>query len=246
MQGFQYSDFLLYYLLPPFLSMALGGIVGQFLRLSENVRAGVLHFVAGIISLAIAAELLPKMLASKSVFEVTTGFVLGFLLMMFLKYVVGALNKKKKQEGDVLVTIVALSLHSVMDGLLVTVSFMAGAKAGFMVTTAVTIARFFLGLTTVSMLVGGQYSRSKASFATTTISFMTLIGGSITYFAFTSMASVDLGPEIAFGVAALMFFLIEELLTAAHAVKENAWMTSLFFLGYLLYIIFDMLYGVAG
>ncbi len=48
---------------------------------------------------------------------------------------------------------------------------------------------------------------------------------------------------IAFATAALLFLVTEELLTEAHEVPETPWLTAAFFVGFLVYLLLEMLRG---
>ncbi len=46
---------------------------------------------------------------------------------------------------------------------------------------------------------------------------------------------------LSFGLSALLFLVTEELLTEAHEEKETVWHTSIFFGGFLLFLILGMM-----
>lgn len=50
-----------------------------------------------------------------------------------------------------------------------------------------------------------------------------------------------LGGVLAFGLAALLYLVTEELLVEAHEVRENRVTTSMFFAGFLLLLMIDVL-----
>ena len=50
-----------------------------------------------------------------------------------------------------------------------------------------------------------------------------------------------LSAVLAFGCAALLFLVTEELLVEAHEVPETPWTTAMFFAGFLLFLVIGML-----
>ena len=55
------------------------------------------------------------------------------------------------------------------------------------------------------------------------------------------ITGVALVGVLAFGVAALLFLVTEELLREAHEVPETPWLTSAFFAGFLLLMLLELL-----
>ena len=55
------------------------------------------------------------------------------------------------------------------------------------------------------------------------------------------LTGVAFDAVLAFGVAALLYLVTEELLVEAHEVPETALVTSIFFVGFLLLLLIDLL-----
>lgn len=129
----------------------------------------------------------------------------------------------------------------VIDGIVLGVGFSVGARAGVLLTIALGLEIFFLGISIGSALARSGMERPRAIVLTT---------GSGVGFAAGAVAGVTLlaglSPDVlevilAAGLVALLYLVTEELLTEAHVVPERAWGTALFFAGFLLIITFDLI-----
>lgn len=84
-------------------------------------------------------------------------------------------------------------------------------------------------------------SRGRSILTISVLTALVLIGavGGATLLAGLSGSVLD--GVLAFGVAALLYLVTEELLTEAHEVPETAWITAMFFAGFLLLLMINLL-----
>ena len=223
----------LLYTLIPIAALVVGALTTTIAKPKPGLQSGVQHFAAGVVFAAAAAEILPDVMHGGSVPPVIIGSLLGIGVMLAIK----ALDAKI--EGP-LGLATATGIDLLVDGLVLGISFVAGARQGFLLTIALTLEVLFLGLSLVGEF-GESMSRGKAIGATLLVGlalpFGALFGGPIGTFPVALQTGF-----YAFGLIALLYLVTEELLVEAHeAGKETPLVTSMFFLGFLAILIVDEL-----
>ena len=137
-----------------------------------------------------------------------------------------------------LVTTVAIDM--VIDGLLVGVGFAAGAEAGLVVTIALSLEVLFLVLATAAALVGAGASRGRVLATTAGLTALLLAGAVAGTLAAGALSGGALAGLLAFGVAALLYLVTEELLVEAHETEDTPLATATFFAGFLALLLLEM------
>lgn len=221
------------YTLIPLAALAVGAIATTIARPKAGLQSGVQHFAAGVVFAAAAAEILPDVLHGGSVIPVVVGSLIGIGVMLAIK----ALDTKI--EGP-LGLATATGIDLLVDGLVLGISFVAGARQGILLTIALTLEVLFLGLSLVGEF-GKSMTPSRAVGATFLVGLAlplgALFGGPIG----TLPTALQTG-FYAFGLIALLYLVTEELLIEAHETgKETPLVTSMFFLGFLAILIVDEL-----
>jgi ZIP family zinc transporter len=139
--------------------------------------------------------------------------------------------------------LVAIGVDLAVDGVLLGIGFAAGAKEGRMLAFALAteLVALALALATVATLQRRGASRGRA---------LRILGGLLGVFVASAVAGTLLLAHLsghalvfvlAFGSAALLFLVTEELLVEAHEEKETAWMTATFFAGFLLFLVIGVI-----
>jgi ZIP family zinc transporter len=99
-----------------------------------------------------------------------------------------------------------------------------------------------LGLALTVVLSRSGASTARAITVPVGLALVTLVGGAVLGSTVLANASeAVLATVLAFGCAALLFLVTEELLVEAHEVGETPWATAMFFLGFLGLMILGML-----
>lgn len=242
----------------PVLTMAIGAGFTAMRPPSPGVRSAIQHFAAGVVFSVVAVELLPDVTRTHSIPEVILGFALGIALMLTVRKLTAAneevvpVNEEQKDEQSTRrsesegVTarasasaglLTAVGVDILLDGVLVGIAFAAGSKEGTLLTLALSLELLSLGLA----LAADFTSRVRAVLVPTAISLLLVVGavGGVTVL---SHASTHLlAGVLAFGCAALLFLVTEELLVEAHEVPETTFGTAMFFAGFLLFLVLGML-----
>ena len=231
-----------FYTLIPAIFAIIGGLLGSFFVPSKRLSSVIQHFVAGIILAAVAVELLPKILPSKSIFTVAYGFIAGVIVMLFIEAYAHRMKHKGERKKMPLSMIFAVGVDLFVDGILIGVSFLAGKESGIWVAIALSSCAFFVTLSTSTVLNKKQVIFPIRFFCVLLFALVLPIGALVGATIISHIPSSYLVETLAFGVAALLYLAIEELIVSAHADKkeEPAWVTATFFLGFLLIMLFRM------
>ena len=228
------------YILWPVAFMILGGIAAIFRAPGPRLTSAIQHFAAGVVFAAIAVELLPELVGEHAPFAVMVGFALGVLLMLGMKALTARLGAKTVLPAggtaSPLGLVATVAIDVFIDGLLIGVGFAAGAEQGKMLTFALTLELLFLGLSAASSQIQAGVARAKVVGATLLLGGLVALGASIGILLLGGLKGPVLAGVLAFGSAALLYLVTEELLVEAHEVPETPWLTAAFFLGFLVFL----------
>ena len=147
---------------------------------------------------------------------------------------------------DSLSLIITIGLDVLVDGVLIGVAFAAGAKAGLLITIALTLEVLFLGLSAAGEMSKAAWSRSAVIATIAGLALLLPAGGVLGASVLAELRGPELEVALSFGAAALLYLVTEELLVAAHEIPETPASTAMFFAGFLLLLILDMLSQAEG
>ena len=209
----------------PVVAVLIGSLFAVSRRPSDAFVSAMQHLAAGVVFAAAAAEILPQVMHEGSPIATFTGGALGILVMLSLKALEGRASGPIAMLGAVAVDIL-------IDGLVLGLAFVAGVKAGVLLTIALTLEVLFLGLTVTTEL--GETIKSKARIIAITMGIALLlpIGAAIA----TPVATfppVVIAGFLSFGLMALLYLVTEELLVEAHEKPDTPLISAMFFIGFL-------------
>jgi ZIP family zinc transporter len=206
-------------------AVLIGSLFAVSRRPSDAFVSAMQHLAAGVVFAAAAAEILPQVMHEGSPIATFTGGALGIVVMLSLKALEGRASGPIAMLGAVAVDIL-------IDGLVLGLAFVAGGKAGVLLTIALTLEVLFLGLTVTTEL--GETIKSKARIIGITMGIALLlpIGAAIA----TPVATfppVVIAGFLSFGLMALLYLVTEELLVEAHEKPDTPLISAMFFIGFL-------------
>ena len=153
-------DHIWFYVAIPIAVTMIGAISATLRAVPASVRSAVRHFTAGVVFAAIAGEVIPDILHRHAPAPAIVGFVLGVATMF------GMAHLPKPKEGTTgalpLGLIAAVGIDALLDGLVIGISFTAGGSIGLLVTIALSLEMFFLGLTTALSMVAQGVLRAPS------------------------------------------------------------------------------------
>ncbi|MBE7197700.1 MAG: transporter [Parafilimonas terrae] len=221
------------YTLIPAAAAVVGAAVAVNAKPGPLLVSAIQHFAAGVVFAAAAGEILPDLKHANSVWATLAGGGLGVAAML------GVRTMERRMKGPVgLLAVTGIDI--LVDGLVLGIAFVAGAKAGILLTVALTIEVLFLGLTVANELGQGGASKPRVIGATaglvTLLPLGALLGGPV-----GTLSPPVQGAFLAFGLVALLYLVTEELLVEAHETEDRPWVTAMFFAGFLLLLSLDEL-----
>lgn len=228
----------------PAAAVVVGGVVAAFRPPGPVVTSGVQHVAAGVLFAALATELLPDVVHRRLPWVTLGGFALGIATMLLLKVFSRWLEARpvpKGKRANIPTSLLLVSgVDIAIDGLLIGIGFTAGERQGLLITLALTLEVLFLGVATAAA-IGGQGARRRIIVITLGFAAMLLAGAGIGSYFLAGVDGVVLDAVMSFGVAALLYLVTEELLVEAHEVDETPLLTSMFFVGFIVLLLIEML-----
>lgn len=220
----------------------VGGLIAVFRPPGPYMESNVQHFAAGLVFAAVAAELLPDV-HTRAPRVVILGFALGVATMLGIhrlsKYIENrGIGGPVAGAASLLITV---SIDMLIDGVLIGVTFLAEAATGILLAVALAIEVLFLGVTGVIALPEKMGTLTKLA-VPAGFGALLLSGVTTGVLAFDGITGAPIAIVLAFGAAALLYLVTEELLVKAQKVPETPTSTTLFFAGFLLIFLLDMLH----
>jgi ZIP family zinc transporter len=226
---------ILVYAFYPALAVIAGGLIALWRPLKPNIVSAIQHFAAGVLLCVLSTELLPDLVHRKMPWVTLLGFTLGVIVMLLVKHFAENFGQKgliKSQQPTSLIVILGLDIA--LDGLIIGLGFAAGKKQGLLLTIALTLEVLFLGLSGGAALQSSGASRKRVLFITLGFALTLIAGAWAGQTLLAGASELLLDAVLAFGLAALLYLVTEELLVEAHEVPETSAQTAMFFVGFIL------------
>lgn len=227
----------------PAIVASLGGILAVYWNPSHQARSLIQHFAAGVVLAALAVEVLPEIGREHApAWVLIMSFTIGGIMMYIMKLWSMRLEEKTEHLGDNAFNyglIAATFIDVAVDGFIIGAGFAAGGNTGVILALGLSVELLFLGLSLVSNTIKGW----RVVFMSVALAGVVL-GGSVLGNYLLSGASPSLISAIlAFGVAALLYLVTDELLVEAHAIEEKPSSTLWLFAGFLVFWSIQLLSG---
>lgn len=209
----------------PVAAILIGSLFAVRRTPSRAFVSAMQHLAAGVVFGAAAVEILPQVMHDNSPTATFVGGAIGIAIMLLLKSV------EQRFHGPVAM-LAAVGIDIFIDGLVLGLAFIAGSKAGLLLTLALTLEVLFLGLTLVTELGETVSSKRKIVGIAGAIALMLPLGAAVaTPVAILPVAFI--AGFLSFGLMALLYLVTEELLVEAHEKPDTPLISSMFFIGFL-------------
>jgi ZIP family zinc transporter len=230
----------------PVAAMVIGAIIAVFRPPNAKVRSLLQHFAAGVVFSVVAVELLPDVMREHNVAATAIGFALGVAAMIGIKKLTSHGEEKSSSEELVenkvsKAMLAAVGVDILIDGFLLGLGFVAGAKEGKLLALALTTELLSLGLALACTLTKANLTKMQSVGIVTGLASLILIGSLAGATILQQLSKEILEAVLSFGLAALLYLVTEELLVEAHEEPETPLITSSFFAGFLLFLILGMI-----
>jgi len=230
------------FILLPVVAIIVGGAIAAFRPPGPQLQSYLQHFAAGVVFAAAAGEVLPEIMHERSALALIVGFSLGVAAMLGIKQLTERLGQNQDgQAGQPTRLMLVVGIDLLIDGLLVGVGFAAGAKVGLLLTIALTLEILFLGLSTAAELTESGASRGRIIAISAGLGLLVALGAAVGVTLLSGLSGGALAAVLAFGAAALLYLVTEELLVEAHEIPDTPLITASFFLGFLVLFVIEMI-----
>lgn len=238
---------------------AIGALIAAVRPPGAAVRSGIQHFAAGVVFAVIAVELLPDVVRVHDPVEIGVAFAAGVVLMLGIARWSARFEDFEDAASDASRTntvghdaadasaaripagqLLAVGIDVVIDGLLVGIAFAAGGKAGVLLTLALSLELLSLGLALAAPLAAAGASRARTVMVPTALACLLPVGALVGETILRGASAHTLAGVLAFGAAALLYLVTEELLVEAHETRDTTAATAMFFAGFLLFLLLGM------
>jgi ZIP family zinc transporter len=223
-------------MLIPAVVSVVGGLLAVFWSPSHHTRSLIQHFAAGVVLAALAVEVLPELGRERASGWILIGsFTIGGLVMYAMKLwsirmelaTVGLSKSEQWNYGLILATFMDVAV----DGFIIGAGFAAGANTGLVLALGLSVELLFLGLSLVSETVKGWRVTLMTSLLAVVVLACTFLG----YYFLKGASVASISAILAFGVAALLYLVTDELLIEAHEIEEKPSSTLWLFAGFLVF-----------
>jgi zinc transporter, ZIP family len=205
----------------------LGGVIAIFWNPKAYARSAIQHFAAGAVLAAVASNIIPEVERIGTLTGILGGFIAGGLLMMGLKWFVLKTEReiKGKQQFPIGLSSAA-AVDTFLDGIIISAGFSSGDQLGTILAIALALELFFLMLS-----VGVESRKSKLKVwqqlaLTSGIAGLLLIGAVGGHLFLAGASDATLAVVLAFGAAALIYLIAEELLVETIQAEESIFSTA--------------------
>ena len=216
----------------PIGATVIGAAVAAVRRPGPKVTSGVQHFAAGVVFAAVAGEVLPDLRDQHSLGPLIAGFVSGVVVLLAVDQFARR-AKATRCAGLPVPLLIAVAIDLFIDGLLVGIGAALGEGQGRILALALTTEVLFLGLSLAIELASRGIRPATATVVTGVVSLSMAVGAIGGALALADKSHGVLAGVLAFGAAALLYLVTEELLVEAHEGKETTVLTAMFFVGFL-------------
>ena len=229
----------LYFSIASFVSTTIGGLLA--LRLRTRLRY-VMGFTSGVLVALVAFDLLPE------IFHLThaqaidpvipmVALMVGYLAFYAVEKMALIHHSHESETGETLTThpqvgllsALALSGHSFLDGVGIGLGFQVSTAAGIIVAIAVIAHDMSDGLNTVTLMLVNQNTRKRA-LAMLALDAIAPVLGTLSTFLFT-IHGIALPIYLGFFAGFLLYIGASDILPAAHSKESSAGTVLLTFIG---------------
>ncbi len=218
------------WILVPAMAVLIPGLLTLVVRPGPRLTSAMQHLAAGLIMAAVAVELIPETLKdADSKWPAIAGYAAGLVMVFLIRRVSRRLDEDS--PNGLLATVF---IDVTLDGFLVGISLATIVGTGVAILVgSLSVEVAFLVMATIGALLTRRWKRRRVVLIVIVMSIATLVGGFLGFIAAGSLPPAMLSAATAFGVAALVYLVVEELLVEAHEEDAETTLGSLlFFVGF--------------
>jgi ZIP family zinc transporter len=227
----------------PAIVASLGGLLAVYWNPSHQIRSLIQHFAAGVVLAALAVEVLPEIGREHApAWVLIISFTIGGIMMYIMKLWSMRLEEKTEHLGENAFNyglIAATFIDVAVDGFIIGAGFAAGGNTGLILALGLSVELLFLGLSLVSNTIKGW----RVVFMSVALAGVVLACSVLGNYLLSGASASFISAILAFGVAALLYLVTDELLVEAHTIEEKPSSTLWLFAGFLIFWSIQLLSG---
>lgn len=190
----------------------------------------IISVAAGVLITTAFSHLLPESIEltqdSKSVFTSPYFFLLiGFGVFYILEQII-VIHTCAEENCDIhsfgIMATIGITLHSLIDGIIIGVGFEVDFKIGIISTLAVLLHEVPEGIFTLGILLHAEMSKKKAVFYTFIVALATPLGALVSYFFIKNISSLLLGNLLALAAGTFLYIAASDLIPQTHKISRKA------------------------
>jgi ZIP family zinc transporter len=214
-----------------------GGVLSAFWGPGPLVRSYIQHLAAGLVAAAVAVEIIPHIREMHgSPAPILTGFAIGGMMMIAIKWFTQRMaeDRKSRSGGEIPYALAAAAaVDTGVDGIVIGSGFAVAPEMGAILTLALALELAFLTMSVGASLRKEAVGRGITIAATLGVTAMLFAGVLLATLFLREASPTVLATALAFGAAALLYLVAEELLVESHEVEESLLSVGLLFAGFL-------------
>jgi ZIP family zinc transporter/zinc and cadmium transporter len=203
-------------------------IILTFHKWSERNSFFIINFAAGVMLTLAFANLIPEgfELNSNTMFYT----LIGFLFMFFLQFIVlfHPCHDHECHTHTHVASVVGLSLHSIIDGLIIAIGFETNAELGILTTLAILLHKLPDGITISGILLHKGASKKKIFLFSLLTALFTPLGTILGLCLFKGMSLYMLGAFLGITAGSFIFLSASDLIPETHKSKDKITSLMLF------------------
>lgn len=217
----------------PVVAASAGSVFAARRRPSAKTTSVLQHLAAGIVIAAVAGEVLPDLRDRHSLAATLAGFVVGVVALLALSQFEARSERGGPSAGIPAAMVVALCIDLFIDGILVGTGAALGEGQGRTLTIALTFEILFLALSLTGELTERGLTARRAALVPIAASMTTVVGALAGAALLSRANNSTQAAVLAFGSAALLYLVTEELLVEAHDTPDGPIHVTMFFVGFI-------------
>lgn len=239
------------WMLVPLAVMVVGGWAASWRMPGPRLTSGLQHFAAGIVIAAVCTEVVPEAIKNAHIWSVVIGLVIGVALVMLVRELSGEGPRRSGRvpveddadRGISMGMLVTTGIDLFIDGLLVGLGFCLASASGELLVIAVSFEVLFIAMSLTATMRGTGCSIGRIMVTLVGLGLLAVVGGVLGAWMLNGASTGIIAGIAAFGTAALLYLVVEELMVEAHERGETTLGSIMFFVGFGASLVLSMLLG---
>lgn len=210
-----------------------GGLLAEFLNVSQKSLSLALHLAAGIILAVIGIELMPAALEAEQQWIVILAFFLGTLFFVLLDRSIDYVRNRfggKGASSAAIAIYIGVSIDLFTDGLMIGTGSSVATGLGLLLALGQVPADIPEGFATIATFKDKGMPRNRRILLSFSLMIPIFIGATIGYLGLRGSSEIIQLSILAFTAGILLAVGVEEMLTEAHERPDSRW-AALFLAG---------------